>query len=262
MLRVSVLVLLLVNAGLFFWLQSEPRALQSDREPQRLARQVAPDSVRVLPDLPASAARAASAAEPASAASEASAASAAATTAEASAPASASATGVRASEPAALARRTVSESDLDCAESTALDDTQAAALRQALAKAGVPASAIAERRQTQGGAWAVYMGRFADAQALQSKTDELKRLNIAFERVYAPPALAPGLSLGRYGSPAEAQKRLDELGKHGVHTAHVVALVAPSTQHFLQVRGADPAWRHAAGAQRFNGCQAASPTQL
>jgi hypothetical protein len=56
MLRALVLLLLLVNVGLYFWLHADPQALQPDREPQRLGHQVSPDAVRVLPDLPASAA--------------------------------------------------------------------------------------------------------------------------------------------------------------------------------------------------------------
>jgi hypothetical protein len=55
MLRALVLLLLLVNVGLYFWLHADPQALQPDREPQRLNHQVSPDAVRVLPDLPASA---------------------------------------------------------------------------------------------------------------------------------------------------------------------------------------------------------------
>jgi len=57
MLRALVLLLVLVNVGLYFWLHADPQALQPDREPQRLAHQVSPDAVRVLPDLPASGAR-------------------------------------------------------------------------------------------------------------------------------------------------------------------------------------------------------------
>ena len=62
MLRALVLLFLLVNAGLYFWLHSDTQALQPDREPQRLGRQVSPDAVRVLPDLPASAPRGATSA--------------------------------------------------------------------------------------------------------------------------------------------------------------------------------------------------------
>ena len=57
MLRSLVLLFVLLNVGLYFWLHSDPQALQPDREPQRLGHQVSPDAVRVLPDLPASAPR-------------------------------------------------------------------------------------------------------------------------------------------------------------------------------------------------------------
>jgi len=57
MLRALVLLFMIVNAALYCWLQSDPQALQSDREPQRLGHQVSPDAVQVLPDLPASAPR-------------------------------------------------------------------------------------------------------------------------------------------------------------------------------------------------------------
>ncbi|MFL6696958.1 MAG: hypothetical protein ACJ8GJ_07290 [Vitreoscilla sp.] len=59
MLRALVLLFVLVNAALYFWLHSDPQVLQPDREPQRLNHQVSPDAVRVLPDLPASAPRSA-----------------------------------------------------------------------------------------------------------------------------------------------------------------------------------------------------------
>jgi hypothetical protein len=52
MLRGLVLLFALLNAALFFWAQSDPHWLQSDREPQRLGHQVAPDAIQVLPDLP------------------------------------------------------------------------------------------------------------------------------------------------------------------------------------------------------------------
>jgi hypothetical protein len=51
MLRALVLLLLVVNAVLYSWLHADPHALQADREPQRLQRQVAPDAIQVLPDV-------------------------------------------------------------------------------------------------------------------------------------------------------------------------------------------------------------------
>jgi hypothetical protein len=219
MLRALVLLFVLVNAALYFWLQSDALTLQSDREPQRLGRQVAPNSVQVLPDLPA-------ASGPKAAASAAS--------------------------PVSLA---ASGTDVDCAETPGLDDAQFAALKSALAKGGVPADAIAERRQSQGGAWIVYLGRFADAQAWQQKADELKKLDVKFDRVNAPTALAPGLSLGQFTNQADATTKLDELAQHGVHAARVVTLTTPTIVRHLQVRAVDPAWHHAVGTQRFNSCQ-------
>ncbi len=240
MLRVLVLLLLVVNGLLYWWLQSDPHALQADREPQRLGRQVAPDAIQVLPDLPASGARGAAA--PASAA-------ASSTAQAASAPASAS----------ALAQKT-SAADIDCAETPPLADAQFTALKTALAKAGLPSDAVTERRQPQGGTWIVYLGRFADSQAWQQKADELRKLDVRFERVNAPTALAPGLSLGQFSSQPDATRKLDELGRHGVHGARVVTLAAPVVLRHLQVRAADPAWHHATGAQRFDTCPATTPS--
>jgi hypothetical protein len=252
MLRLLVLLFLLINAALYYWLHADPQALQSDREPQRLGHQVAPDAIQVLPDLPAaSGARGGAAAAPVAP-------SAGGGDAALATGAGASAAGATASAPTLAFAHKTSEADLDCSETPPLDDTQFAALKQALTKAGVPADAIVERRQAQGGSWIVYLGRFADAQAWQQKADELKRLDVKFERVSTPTTLAPGLSLGQFSSAADAAKKLDELTKHGVHTARVVTLTAPTVLRHLQVRATDPAWHHAAGAQRFNSCPADS----
>ena len=258
MLRVLVLLLLVVNGFLYWWLQSDPHALQSDREPQRLGRQVAPDAIRVLPDLPASGARGAAA--PASAAaSVASSTARAASAAEAALAAGPSASTTDSTATSTLARKT-SAADIDCAETPPLADAQFTALKAALAKAGLPSDAVTERRQAQGGTWIVYIGRFADSQAWQQKADELRKLDVRFERVNAPTALAPGLSLGQFSSQPDAARTLDELGRHGVHGARVVTLAAPVVLRHLQVRAGDPAWRHATGAQRFDACPAPTPS--
>jgi hypothetical protein len=245
MLRALVLLFLMLNAALYYWLQSDPQALQSDREPQRLGHQVSPDAVQVLPDLPASAPRGAASAA-SSAASGTDVAAATDTAASATVSAASAAT-------LALAHKT-SDTNLDCSETPPLDDAQFTTLKTALAKAGVPLDAIAERRQPTGGAWIVYLGRFADSQTWQQKADELKKLDVKFDRVNTPTTLAPGLSLGQFVNAADAGRKLDELTKHGVHGARVVVLAAPVIQRHLQVRATDPAWRHAAGAQRFNTC--------
>ena len=253
MLRALVLLFLIVNAALYYWLQSDPNALQADREPQRLGRQVSPDAIQVLPDLPASGTRAGSV--PASTAS--------AATSSASGADQAIVAGTTASAASgsstAFAHKT-SDAEIDCAETPPIDNAQFAALKAALTKAGVPADAIADRRQQQGGSWIVYLGRYADAQAWQQKADEMHKLDVKFERVNTPSTLAPGLSLGQFSNQPDATKKLDELSKHGVRGAKVVTMTAPIILRHLQVRATDPAWHHATGSQRFNSCPVDAPS--
>jgi len=235
MLRGLVLFFVLLNVALFFWIRSDPHVLQSEREPQRLEHQVSPEAVQVLPDLP----RSGSAEAPSD-------------TASAAAPAAS----------AALAHKTSAE--LACFESDPLTPAQWTTLAQTLAHAGVPASAIGERRLAASSRWMVYMGRYADEQQWQHKADELKRLNLKYERVTAPPGLDPGLSLGTFTSPEEASARLDELARHGVHTARVVEAAASgaAAQRRMQVHSADEAWRAAVGNQRFSACAPAASATL
>ena len=252
MLRALVLLFLLVNAGLWYWLQSDTQALQADREPQRLNHQVSPDAVQVLPDLPASGAQRASA--PVSVAS------AAASEAAVADAGSASTIGVAAS--AALAMlHTTGGPDSSCLETQALNDAEFAALKAALNKAGLADDAIGERRQSKGGAWIVYLGRFNDQEAWQQKAAELRKLDVKFDRVNAPTALAPGLSLGQFESQADAARRLGEVEKHGVRGARVTVLEAPIVVRHLQVHASDNAWRRAAVGQRFDTCPANPPTK-
>ena len=240
MLRGLVLLFALLNAALFFWIRTDPQWLQADREPQRMERQVSPDAIKVLPDLP----------RPGSAPADDAASSA---TTGSAAPARAPAPDT------ALARKTNVETA--CAESEPLTPAQWTTLTQALARAGVPASAIAERRQP--GRWMVYMGRYPDEQQWQHKADELRRLNLKFDRVTTPPGLDPGLSLGSFTSAEEASARLDELGRHGVHTARVVETPPPGASlRRLQVRVADDRWRSSIGDQRFGACPPASSASL
>ncbi|HYP31870.1 MAG TPA: hypothetical protein VES00_08385 [Burkholderiaceae bacterium] len=245
MLRALVLLLLVVNAGLWYWLHDDPQALQSDREPQRLNHQVSPDAVQVLPDLPGASA-------PRGAASAASAGAAAA-----SGPDVALAAAV---PPAASATGAVAGTAVACSETPPLSDAEFATLKTALGKAGLPDAAIGERRQTKGGAWIVYLGRFADAGALQQKSAELRKLELKFDHVNAPTALAPGLSLGQFTSQDEAARKLAELSKRGVHGARVAVLDAPIVLRHLQVHAGDAAWRRAAIGQRFDGCPADAPS--
>jgi hypothetical protein len=72
MLRGLVLLFIVVNVGLYFWIDGDPRWGQADREPERLRHQVSPSAIQVLPDLPASAGGMGAASPPGDAASAAS----------------------------------------------------------------------------------------------------------------------------------------------------------------------------------------------
>jgi hypothetical protein len=244
MLRALVLLFLLVNAGLYWWLHDNDQALQADREPQRLNHQVTPDAVQVLPDLPAASAprRAASA-----------------NSAAASAPDAVVAAAVPPTASAAALARPVGTS-LACSETPPLNDSEFAALKTALGKAGLSDAAIGERRQTKGGAWIVYLGKFADADARQDKASELRKLDLKADPVNSPVALAPGLSLGQFGSQGDATARLGELTKRGVHGARVAVLDPPIVLRHLQVHAADSAWRRATIGQRFDSCPLDAPS--
>ncbi len=257
MLRGLVAFFLLLNAALFFWMRSDPRSLQADREPQRIDRQVAPDAIQVLPDLP-----------PASPAPPSSSTSGFQPPLDRVAPGPAAVASSAARTPTgnvdpngALAHK-IAATEAVCVESGPLSSAQWLTLTQALAQAGVPAEAIAERRQQRPGRWIVYMGRYADAQQWQHKADELKRLGLRFERVSAPPGLDPGLSLGGFQTATDAGTRLDELTRRGVHTARVVETARPTVVRRLQVRANGDRWRGAVGDQRFSACPVGASSSL
>jgi cell division septation protein DedD len=249
MLRGLVLVLLVLNVTLFFWLRSDPAWTQADRDPQRLEQQVAPQSVTRQPEAARGSAAAASTSASAAAAAEAEAASGAALAAPgapnpvASSPA---AKGAAAAAAAAAANA--------CVESIPLPAAEAAALQRALDGYGFPASSVTLRSDPQSPRWMVYMGRFADAAQVQNKAEELRKLNLEYAPVARPAGLSPGLSLGVFGSQANAESRLAELSRHGVHTARIVPVEADPGAKRVQVKLTDPSWRSRLPAERFAAC--------
>jgi hypothetical protein len=198
MLRLLLLVLVAANLGFFAWSQGQldgvvgVRAI-GDREPERLARQVRPETVVILP---------------------------ADSTAASVAPAAAA--------PVCLEAGPFSASELAAAS---------AALQQALPNASN--GSWAEVKTDTPGSWIVYMGKFADAEALAKKEQELKRMKLDFDVLRAPPALERGLSLGRFESRAAADKALERFTQQGVRTARVVELSPAASATVLRAPRAD-----------------------
>jgi hypothetical protein len=190
MMRVVVLILLLANLGFYAWTQGWLDAALGvsalgDREPERLARQVSPQAIRILPPQPA---------------------------------------------PRVAANV--------CMEAGPFTPAQVPAA-QAVLQAALPAGGFSPVSQEVAPVWTVYMGRFANREALERKLEELQRLQLPHQEVTTPEELAPGVSLGRFGDAAAANKALTEFAQRGVRTAKVVELSPATTQVMLRVASAD-----------------------
>ena len=212
MLRMLVLALALANAGYYAWTEGwldtfiGTRA-NAEREPERLTRQVQPESVQILPSSAANLG-------------------AAPATAAAPSPAPAAASAATATEP------------LACLEAGPFSTAELAAATSA-AQTALPSGAWTDVKTEKPGVWLVYMGRYGDRELLAKKKEELGRIKLAFEDVRNAPSLEPGLSLGRYDNRAAAEKGLAQFALRGVHSAKVVELSPGSTTHLLRVDKAD-----------------------
>lgn len=188
MLRLTVVLLLLANAGYYAWSQGLLRgwglAPVDESEPQRMEQQIAPQNLRLLPQ---GGKGAASSAAP-------------------TGPASSPATAAAPAEPPA------------CLQAGVFDARQADALRQAAAV--LPEGSWTLEPTPITGRWMVYMGRFPDEEAVAKKRAELRALKIPYDRPGA--ALEPGLSLGRFSTEEAAQRGMALLANQGVRTARVV----------------------------------------
>lgn len=82
--------------------------------------------------------------------------------------------------------------------------------------------------------WIVYMGKFANQEALSKKRDELLARRITTVGLLNP-ELAPGLVLAAFASQVEAESELARLGERGIRTARVVQESQASQQTQLKL---------------------------
>ena len=129
----------------------------------------------------------------------------------------------------------------ECLQAGLFDDKQADTLRQALTSLLPPGS-----WQLEGGVeparWSVYMGRFADSDALNKKRGELRGLRIRFEPLLNA-QLEPGLSLGSFTSEAAASQALNAMADRGVRTARVLQERAELRGQWLRLPQVDESLR-------------------
>ncbi|MGE5450433.1 MAG: SPOR domain-containing protein [Acidobacteriota bacterium] len=200
MLRSLVLVLLLVNAAFYAWTHGWLTSLtgvqpDAQHEPQRLAQQVHPDKLILV-------------------------ASGASVPTVATAPTSTS----NANEPTV------------CLEAGPFDSAEGAQASEAVRAAQLPSGAWTSDTVAFPGEWLVYMGPYPDADMFARKLTELKRMrNVNIEEIQSPPALAHGLSLGRFNRQDEAVAALDSWRTRGVRTARVVAARPPMELQVIRV---------------------------
>ena len=234
MLRWAVIVLVLANAGYFAWTQGYLDGLgmapAEQREPQRLAHQVKPETLRLLngpkgADAPAAEAPAVAPARPETpppVATPAPAAAVPAPAAEAPRPAPSPTTTAAANTPR------------ECWQATGFTEAQAELLRAELALLGLAASNWQLTESRSSGRWIVYMGRYDNTEQVERKKAELRALGVQF-RELTTSGLAPGLALGTYSTEAAARQALQQTEQGGVRTARVAQERAESVSFSLRL---------------------------
>jgi hypothetical protein len=219
MLRLIFLLLVLANVLFFAWSQGMLSTLgfapAQQREPQRVANQIRPELVRVLPVQAAQA--------PAAPAN--------------STPATNTPSQV-ATAPATLGQ---------CFQAGPFDAAQTQRLRNALE--GWPLQAWQLEDVSESGRWLVYMGKYPSKEAAARKVAELRQLSISPDALDNE-SLQPGISLGAFSSAAQANERLGEVSRLGVRTARVLQEKPPVQGHRLKLPQVDDALRERVEALR------------
>ena len=248
MLRWAIVLLVLANAGYFAWTQGYLDGLgmapAEQSEPQRLARQVKPETLRLLngpkgADAPVAEAPAAAPAAPEASPVPAPAPAAAVPPPVAEAPKPAP------SPPPAVAANAPRE----CWQATGFTEAQAELLRAELALLGLPPSGWQLTENRSNGRWIVYMGRYDNNEQVERKKAELRALGVQF-RELTTSGLAPGLALGTYSTEAAARQALQQTEQGGVRTAKVAQERAESVSFSLRLPAITDAQRAAVDGLR------------
>lgn len=223
MLRGFVAALLVANllllAWTLGWLDVLPGGVRhSEREPERIDRQVNPDAIQLIAPTAASAALQAAATV---------------RTNLPPPPASAAAGNTAAGMPDAERPA--------CLEAGPFAAGEVVAAERGLRELQWPALNWVNIKSERGGAFIVYQGRFADDAAMARRREDLRRQQIGVEELRSSPDLQPGLLFGRFDSRAAADDAVAQLAQRGVKNARVVTITAPVVVTLLRVERADAA---------------------
>jgi hypothetical protein len=211
-----VLLLLLLNVGFWAYTQGHFAPLgwapDTQREPQRLAQQIAPEKLRVVNAPAAGSAQAAKQDAPGD-----SAAAAEGTTDLPSPP-------VPGDVPAetAVPPTTARPLPTTCWQASGFTAAQTVLLTGALQNMdGLAPGAWRLTETVLPARWIVYIGKLPNSDAVQRRKAELRQAKIEYRDVYNP-ALQPGLALGTYSTEEAAQRALRDVSRQGVRDARVV----------------------------------------
>ena len=233
MLRLLVLMLMLANATYFAWtknlLAPYGFAPVTQSEPQRMSQQIRPEAMRITvppqagtpPALQAASAPASAPASP-------------------TVPASATLTTTSGTSTATVSTP-VASGPAECLQVGLFNEEQTVVLRDRLQSALPPNSWVLENI-IEPGRWMVYMGKYSDAEALEKKRSELRRLRVSFEALNNA-TLEPGLSLGSFRSKTEADAQMARITKQGVRTARVLQTANEVRGQKLRLPSVDSALR-------------------
>lgn len=125
----------------------------------------------------------------------------------------------------------------ECLQAGLFTPEQSTALRTGL-ESTLPIGSWTLESGVEPGRWIVYMGKYTSEDALAKKRAELRGLGVSFEALVNS-TLAPGLSLGHYGSQAEAERELTKAATRGVRTAKVVQERPEARGQMLKLPAAD-----------------------
>ncbi|MBS7806584.1 SPOR domain-containing protein [Variovorax sp. PCZ-1] len=128
----------------------------------------------------------------------------------------------------------------ECLQSMLLTEAQVNAIRSVAVN--LPSNSWSLDSATEPARWIVYMGKYANAEALAKKKTELRELSIAFESLKNS-TLEPGVSLGVYATQAQANESMAKLATRGVRTAKVVQELPERKGQLLKLPIVDDALR-------------------
>ena len=186
MLRLTVLALVLANAGYYAYSQGLLSAYgfapATQSEPQRMTQQIKPDMLRILTMKENPSAE--SILPPQSAASS------------------------------------VVSGALECLQVGMFNEEQTVVLRDKLVSS-LPQNSWVIESALVPARWLVYMGKYSSDESALKKKSELRGLGVSFEALNNS-ALEPGVALGSFKTQPEAEAELIRITKKGVKTAKVI----------------------------------------